>query len=82
MAYEYPMTTGVVRLLRIQRNWAAQFSGHQRGRWPSPDVAVVAAAQHESGLSERDRVPALPCCVSQETRTRDCLKFGGANQSR
>ena len=58
MAYEYPTVAGVVRLLRIQRNWVIQFNGRQRGRWCSPDVAVVAIAQHESGLSEWDRVRA------------------------
>ncbi len=34
------------------------FNGRQRGGWRSPDVAVVAIAQHESGLSEWDSVRA------------------------
>ena len=56
MAYEYPTMAGVVRLFRIQQNWVMRFNGRQRGRWHSPDVAVVAIAQHQSGLSEWDRV--------------------------
>ena len=55
MAYEYATAKGVLRLLRIQRRWALQFNGRQRGQWPSPDAAAIAAARHQSGLSEWDR---------------------------
>jgi len=55
MAYEYPTAAGVLRLLRIQRRWALQFHGRQLGQWRSPDAAAIAAARHQSGLSEWDR---------------------------
>jgi hypothetical protein len=56
MAYEYPTMAGVVRLLRVQRNWAIQFNSHLHGQWRSPDAAAIAVAQHRSGLPEWDRV--------------------------
>ena len=58
MAYEYPTEAGVLRLLTIQRRWAAQFNGHLHGQWHSPDAAVIAVARHRSGLPEWDRVQA------------------------
>jgi len=55
MAYEYQTSKGVLRLLRIQRRWALQFNGRRLGQWRSPDAAAIAAARHQSGLSEWDR---------------------------
>lgn len=54
MAYEYPTTTGVLRLLQIERQWVVQFNCRQSGQWRSPDAAAIAVAQHKCGLSEWD----------------------------
>jgi hypothetical protein len=56
MAYEYPSAAGVVRLTRQRGRWLLSFAGRQSGRWPSPDVAAKAVAQHKSGLAEWDRL--------------------------
>jgi hypothetical protein len=55
MAYEYPTSVGILRLLRVQRRWAVQFGGRRSGEWHSPDAAAIAAARHETGLSAWDR---------------------------
>lgn len=55
MAYEYPTAAGTLRLLRLQRRWTIQFHGRQGRHWHSPDAAVIAVAEHRSGLSELDQ---------------------------
>ena len=54
MAYEYPTSAGMLRLLRIGRRWAIEFNGSLRARWLSPDDAVAAAAHHRTGLPDWD----------------------------
>jgi hypothetical protein len=55
MAYECSTEGGVVRLLRMDRNWQIDFNGKRRGRWPSPDAAARAASLHKTGLPDWDR---------------------------
>ena len=55
MAYEYPSTAGLLRLLQVEGRWLIHFAGRRRGRWLSPDEAASAAAHHRSGLAEWDR---------------------------
>ncbi len=55
MAYEYPSTAGTILLVQIRGRWVLHFAGQRTGRWPSPDVAARAVAQHQSGLQDWDR---------------------------
>jgi len=55
MAYEYPSAAGVLRLTKVRGRWLVHFAGRRSGRWPSPEVAAKAVAQHQSGLAEWDR---------------------------
>jgi hypothetical protein len=55
MAYEFPTSAGVLRLLRLQRRWAVEFRGRLGGHWHSPAAAAIALAQHKSGIPEWDR---------------------------
>jgi hypothetical protein len=41
--------------MKVGGRWRLHFAGRRRGRWPSPDEAARAAAQHKSGLAEWDR---------------------------
>jgi hypothetical protein len=53
MAYEYPTAAGILRLINVRGLWLVHFA--DRRRWPSPDMAAKAVADHRSGLAERDR---------------------------
>jgi hypothetical protein len=55
MAYEYPTTAGMIRLLRVGQCWAIEFDGCSNGRWHSPDDAVSAVACHRTGLAGWDQ---------------------------
>jgi hypothetical protein len=39
MAFEYPTSAGVVRLIRAEDRWLLHYAGRQRGEWPTPDEA-------------------------------------------
>jgi len=54
MAFEYPTSVGVIRLMTVGRGWAVCFVGKVRGRWRSPDAAAGAVASHHTGLPEWD----------------------------
>ena len=56
MAYEYPTSAGVLRLVQVQGQWLVHFAEHRTGRWPSPDAAAMAVARHRSGLTAWDRL--------------------------
>ena len=45
MAYEYPTTTGVLRLLQIKGHWVVRFNRRQFGQWRSPDAAAIAVVR-------------------------------------
>jgi hypothetical protein len=53
--YEHPTGGGVLRLLRTRGSWTIEFKGQRRGRWRSPDAAVLAAAGHRTGLPNWDQ---------------------------
>jgi len=55
MAFEFPSSAGTIKVTRIRRSWRINFAGRGHGRWPSPDEAVKAAAQHKSGLVDWDQ---------------------------
>ena len=55
MVYEYPSAAGTLRLMRDGQCWLVDFAGRRTGRWPSPDMAAVAVARHQSGLRDWDR---------------------------
>jgi hypothetical protein len=55
MAYEYPTTAGILRLIEVQGRWLLHFADRRSGRWSSPDMAAKAVARHQSGLAEWDR---------------------------
>jgi hypothetical protein len=55
MAYEYPSAAGTVLLVQDRCHWLLHFAGGRSGRWPSPDAAARAVAQHRSGLAAWDR---------------------------
>jgi hypothetical protein len=55
MAYEYPTTTGVLRLINVRGRWLVHFDGRRAGQWPSPDIAARAVALHRSGHPGWDR---------------------------
>ena len=55
MAFEYPTSAGVVRLIRTEGRWLLHYAGRRRGAWPSPDAAARAVAQHQTGLPSWDR---------------------------
>jgi hypothetical protein len=59
MAFEYPTSAGVVRLIRAEGRWLLHYAGRRRGEWPTPDEAAGAVAQHRTGLPawDRKRVP-------------------------
>lgn len=54
MGYEFPTSTGVLRLFRLRRRWIIEFRGRRGGAWRSAEAAAVAAARHQSGLPEWD----------------------------
>ena len=55
MAFEYPTSAGVVRLVRAGGAWTVRFTGKGRGRWHSPDAAAKAVAHYQTGLPQWDR---------------------------
>ena len=55
MAYEYPSTAGVVRLIRVKGRWRLHFASDQSRPWRSPDDAAKAVARHKSGLAAWDK---------------------------
>jgi hypothetical protein len=70
MSYEYQTTAGVLRLLNIGHHWAVEFNDVFCGHWRSPDEAASAAARHDSGVPEWDRVRlAVPYDLRQWTST-------------
>ena len=54
MAFEYPTSAGMVRLIKIGKTWKVRYAGQRKGQWHSPDAAIRAVARHKTGLKDWD----------------------------
>jgi hypothetical protein len=56
LSYEYRTSAGLLRLLKIGQHWTVEFNEVLCGHWRSPSAAAYAAARHDSGVPEWDRM--------------------------